>query len=328
MRILVLLLAALPIALPIHAAVTGTVTNRTTGKPQSGATVGLYKLGTQTGLELIDQAKSDAAGNFSINQTVQGPHLIRTAWDGVTYNHMLPPRQPTTNLLLDVYNASKQPGGAKVGKHMILFEPSGGQMAVNETYLFTNAGSTAWNDPDNGTLKFFVPEGAGKPAVQATAPGGAPIGAPVAKTSKPDVWSVDFPVKPGDTRFDITYTVPYTEGAAFAGKVLTKDENTYLIVPSGITIKAEGLNDLGTEPRTQAHIYGLSATSYNIQLTGSLAPAAPEASAESEGAPRIEQAMPRVYTKAPLIFGCVLGILALGFILLYRASPPNNPRTR
>src|SRR5258708_33193223 len=132
MRTLVLLLAALP----IHAAVTGTVTNRTTGKPQPGATVGLYKLGTQTGLELIDQAKSDAQGNFTINQTVQGPHLIRTAFDGVTYNHMLPPGQPTTNLALDVYNAAKQPGAAKVGKHMILFEPSGGQMAISETYLF------------------------------------------------------------------------------------------------------------------------------------------------------------------------------------------------
>jgi len=324
MRSFILLLAALP----LYAAVTGTVTNRTTGKPQARATVGLYKLGTQTGLELIDQAKSDPQGNFRIDRTVQGPHLIRTAWDGVTYNHMLPPGQPTTNLALDVYNASTQPGAARVGKHIILFEPASGQLAVTETYLFTNTGTTAWNDPDGGTLKFFVPEGAAKPTVQATAPGGAPIGAPVTRASKPDVWSVDFPVKPGDTRFDVSYTVPYTEGAAFAGKVVTKDENTYLIVPSGIIMKGEGLNDLGTEPRTQAHIYGLSANSYNVQLTGSLAPAAPEAAAENEGAPRIEQTMPRLYTKAPLILGCALGILALGFILLYRASPPNRPGAR
>ena len=40
-----------------------------------------------------------------------------------------------------------------------------------------------------------------------------PIGAPVNKTSKPDVYAVDFAVKPGETRFDLTYTVPYTEGA-------------------------------------------------------------------------------------------------------------------
>src|SRR5436190_76182 len=82
-------------------------------------------------------------------------------------NAMLPPGQPTAGLALDVYNASSQPGAAKVGKHMILFEPSAGQLAVNETYLFNNPGKTAWNDPDSGTLKFFVPEAAGKPTVQA-----------------------------------------------------------------------------------------------------------------------------------------------------------------
>src|SRR4051794_16305220 len=84
--------AFLPVCLVFsaHAAVTGTVINGTTGKPQAGATVGLNRLG-QNGIELIDQAKSDAQGNFTINQEIRGPHVIRTAFDGVTYNHMLPP---------------------------------------------------------------------------------------------------------------------------------------------------------------------------------------------------------------------------------------------
>ena len=66
---------------PLHAAVTGTVINRTTGKPQAGATVALNKLGQQNGIELIDQAKSDAQGKFTINQPVAGtappPHRLR-----------------------------------------------------------------------------------------------------------------------------------------------------------------------------------------------------------------------------------------------------------
>src|SRR5438132_7868533 len=132
-----ILLAVLISCCAALAAVTGTVTNRSTDKPQAGATVALYKLGTQTGLEMIDQVKSDAQGNFNINQTPQGPHLIRTAFDGVTYNHMLPPGTPSTGIAIEVYNASKQPGGAKVSKHMILLEPAGGQMQVSETYLFT-----------------------------------------------------------------------------------------------------------------------------------------------------------------------------------------------
>jgi hypothetical protein len=311
-------------ALPAFGAVTGTVINQSTGKPQAGATVGFNKLGGN-GIELIDQAKSDANGNFTINQTPTGgmPYLLRTVYDGVSYNHMLPPGSPTTGITVDVFNTSKQQGDAKITKHMILFEPAGRQMTVNETYIIENGGKTAWNDSDQGTLKFFLPAGAGgKAQVQATAPGGMPIGAGVLKTGKPDIFGVDFPVKPGETRIDVTYATAYTAGQPFAGKVPSKDENTYLIAPNGVTLEGKGLNDLGTEPRTQAHIYGLAGGSYEIALTGQQA-AAPggDASGGDQGdssGPGIEQIMPRVYTQAKAILAVALGILALGFALLYR----------
>ena len=138
---------------------------------------------------------------------------------------------------------------------------------------------------------------------------------------------MDFALKPGDTRFDVSYTVPYKEGEPFAGKIATKDENTYLIVPNGIEIKGDGLNDLGSEPRTPAHIWGLTANTYKVALTGSLAPAAPDASAESSDAgPKIEAIMPRVYKTAPFILVSALGVLALGFMLLYRASPERGTK--
>jgi hypothetical protein len=305
------------------AAITGTVINKTTGKPQAGATVALNKLG-QLGIEMIDQAKSGLDGAFTINQDIAGPtpYLIRTAFDGVTYNHMLPPGSQTTGLTIEVYNSSKQPGQAKVSKHMLLFQPSGGQMVVNETYLFENGGQTAWNDPGAGTLHFFLPAAAeGKVQAEVTGPGSMPIGAPTAKTAKPEVYEIDYPVKPGETRFDLTYQVPYTEGAPYEGKILTQDENTYLIVPNGVTIAGEGLNDLGQEPKTQAHLYGFLGSAYHVQLTGSAAPAASDAGgAEPESAgPQIEQIMPRLYGETIPILAAALGILALGFALLYRA---------
>ena len=314
------------VALPAFGAVTGTVINQSTGKPQAGATVGFNKLGGN-GIELIDQAKSDANGNFTINQTPTGgmPYLLRTVYDGVSYNHMLPPGSPTSGITVDVYNMSKQQGEAKITKHMVLFEPANGQMTVNETYILENASKTAWNDSDQGTLKFFLPAGAGgKAQVQATAPGGMPIGAGVLKTGTPDIFAVDFPVKPGETRIDVTYSTPYTAGQPFAGKVPSKDENTYLIAPNGITLEGKGLNDLGTEPRTQAHIYGLTGSRYEIALSGAVAaPPGGDASGGDQGdssGPGIEQIMPRVYTQAKPILGIALGILALGFALLYRKS--------
>jgi hypothetical protein len=305
------------------AAITGTVINKTTGKPQAGATVALNKLG-QLGIEMIDQAKSGPDGSFTINQDIGGgmPYLVRTAFDGVTYNHMLPPGSQTTGLTIDVYNSTKQPGAAKVSKHMVLFQPGGGQMTINETYLFENAGQTAWNDPGAGTLHFFLPLAAeGKVQAEVTGPGSMPIGAPFAKTAKPEIYEIDYPVKPGETRFDLTYQVPYTEGAPYDGKILTKDDNTYLIVPNGVNIAGEGLNDLGVEPKTQAHLFGFCGDSYKIQLTGNVAPtAAAESDAESSDRPQVEQIMPRLYGKSIPIMAIAFGILALGFALLYRAN--------
>lgn len=317
-------------SLPAMAAVSGIVVNHTTGKVQPGATVALNKLG-QNGIELIDQAKSDAEGKFTINQEVQGPHVIRTAFDGVTYNHMLPPGVPTTDLRIDVYSASKQPGGAKLSKHMILFQPSGGQMVINETYMYANTGLTAWNDPEGGTLHFFLPaEANGKVQVNATAPGGMPIPAPVSAAGRAGIYKVDFPIKPGDTRFDLAYTVPHADGAPYQGQVAAKADDTYLIAPDGVTLAGAGLSDLGQEPRSKAHIFGLKGTSYKIELTGAVAaPAAEnsEAAGEQDSGPPVEQIMPRLNGKAPLIAGLALGILALGFVLLYRApaAAPAGP---
>jgi hypothetical protein len=311
---------------PAWAAVTGTVINRTTGQPQAGAAVGLYAMG-QDGLDLVEEAKSDPQGKFTINQQVQpGPHMVRATLDAVTYNLMLPPGSPATNLRVEVYNSSKQQGAAKIEKHMLLFAPGDGKMVVDETYLCSNAGGTTWNDPNHGTVRFYLPAGAdGKVAVNATGPGGLPIGVPVDKTSTPDVYAVDFPVKPGATRIDLTYTVPYTEGAPYAGKIVTRDDDTYLISANGVTIQGDKLNDLGLEPRTQAHVYGFTGgAAYKIALTGTAQaapPAAPENAdaADSDSGPRIEQIMPRIYGQAKLILALALGILALGLALLYRA---------
>jgi hypothetical protein len=315
-------LAFLLTAAAAHAAITGTVINRSTGKPQEGATVAYYKVAQANGPELVEQTKSGADGSFTINQTPPpGPSLLRTAFDGITFNHMITPGTPTTGVILDVYNTSKSQGDAKVTKHMILLEPGGGQINVSETYLFTNSGKTAWNDSDLGTLKFAVPQGSSAPRVQASAPGGMPLGAPVSRNPRTETYGVDFAVKPGDTRFDVTYSVPYTEGAEFSGRVLTKDENTYLIAPQGVTMTGAGLNDLGAEPRTQAHIYGLTGNTYKVQLTGSVAAAPGEDAqpqADSEAGPKIEQTLPRVNRQSKLILGLALSILALGFVLLYR----------
>jgi hypothetical protein len=315
--------ALLLLVVPLLAAVDGTVVNKTTGQPQSGATVTLYKLG-QAGMESVESVKSGAQGKFHIDQTPQGPHLIQTAFDGVTYNHMLPPGSATAGVSLDVYNSSKQPGGARISRHFVIFQPSGAQMSVNEGFIFTNNGTTTYNDPDGGTLKFYLPTAAkGIVQVKATAPQGMPIDRAADKTNRKDIYKLDFPIKPGETSIQVTYLVPYSSGAVFEGKTVGKtEEPTLLVVPNGVTLKGEGVENKGQEPRSQASIYSVASANYKVEIAGSM-PAAAAADADSgDSGPSLEEVSPKILQQnMKWILALALGILALGFIVLYRAQP-------
>lgn len=307
------------------AAIDGTVYNRTTGKPQPGATVTLYKLG-QNGLESVESVKSGAQGEFQITQDFAGPRLLQSAYDGVTYNHMLPPGSPTSNVDLDVYNSSKQPGKAEVAQHMVLLETARGQLAVSESYVFRNDGKTTYNDPDGGTLHFYLPPAAkGMVQVNCTAPQGMPIRRAADKTEQPDVYKVDFPIKPGETRIDLGYSVPFTPPGVFESKILYKGGPTRLVAPQGVTFQGDGIELISQEPRTKASIYNVKGSDFKVQIagTGALQRGGEDAADENAG-PSIEQIKPKVYEKLTWILALALSILALGFALLYRAHTPES----
>jgi len=309
-------------AVPVFAAVDGTVINRTTNQPQAGATVTLYKLGS-AGMEFVVSVKSGADGKFQMDQTPQGPHLIQTAFDGVTYNHILSPGSPTTGLSLAVYKSSKQPGAAQISRHFLILQPNGAQMSVNEGFIFTNNGTVTYNDPDGGTLKFFLPTAAkGIVQVKATAPNGMPIDRAADKTNKKDIYKVDFPIKPGETSIQVTYVLPYNSGAVYEGRTLGKtEEPTLLVVPNGITLTGDGIQNRGQEPRSKALVYSVAAADYKVQIAGSM----PVASADSDSGdngPSLEEISPKILQQnMKWILALAFGILALGFIVLYRAQP-------
>lgn len=315
---------------PAWGAISGTVLNGTTGQPQPNIPVIVMRMGP-SGPEAGGGGKADAQGQFDLPDaevSAQGPTLLRATLDGVTYTKLIPPGMPSQGVTLQVYNASKERGTAKISKHLIFFDPTPQGLTINEAYLFTNDAKTTWNDPAEGTLQFFLPAGAeGKVRIDATEPGGMPLQQQAAKTGKPDIYKVNFPVRPGDTRFDLSYAVPYKEGGSYAGKVASTDENTYLIVPKGVTLTGDNLSDMGQEPRTSAHIYGLKESSYKISLSGTADTSQADAGADSGsqgGAPQIQEIMPRLYTKVWPILGLALGILALGFVLLYRTPAGAN----
>jgi hypothetical protein len=319
------LAAGLVLAACTFAAIDGTVINQTLGKPQAGATVTLYKLG-QAGPEQIESVKSGADGKYHIAQdaTGPGPRLVQAAYGDVTYNHILPPGSPSDNVNVDVYESSKKPGDAKIEQHAILFEPVRGQLMVSEWYIFTNKGKVTYNDVDGGTLRFFLPPAAnGALKVNATAPQGMPVPQAAEKTRTANIYKVAFAIKPGETRIDVTYHVPFNAPGTFEGKLLEKAP-TRLVVPNGVTLTGDGVQSLGQEPQTKAEIYDVKGPDYKVEIagTGSLQQAEEASDDSGGGGASYEQIPPRVYGNMKWILVLAFAILTVGFMLLYRAQVP------
>jgi hypothetical protein len=318
------LLFTLLSAATVFAAIDGTVTNETKGKPQPGATITLIKLGS--GMETIASAKSDAEGKFTIAEDLQPgtPYLVQTLYQGVTYNKAIPPGSPATGLSVDVFEATPKSADAKVAQHMVLFEPSGTDISVNETIIYSNTGKTTFDDPVNGTFRFYLPPAAnGQVKVQVAGPQGMPISREAVKTKEPNVYTVKYPVKPGETRFDLAYGMPAASPGTFEFKVMHEGDPVRIVAPKGVTLTSDNLKDLGPEPRTQATIYQAIGNDLKFQFTGtgSLRAAAEAAQQSEDAGPSIEDLKPRIYGRVYAVIGLVAFILIIGFVLLYRSQP-------
>ncbi len=308
-------------------AVSGTVVNQTTSQPQVGATVTLYKIGN-AGPEAMTSVKSAAGGKFEMPDTPQGgPHLLQTAFGGITYNKMLPLGRPTIDLTVDVFNATAKADSARVHTHMILLEPNGMKLQVNESVIWRNEGKTAFYDEKNGTMRFFLSSAAaaGKVRVNCTAPQGMPIERPVVKTPVAGIYTVDFPVKPGETRFDILYELPMTGPGTFTTKIVHGGQ-VRVVAPAGVTLESDKIKLLGNEPSTQAGVYELAATEATIGVsgTGSLRGAEGEGASvgadEEEGGEGLKPIRPRIYAGFETLLGLLGAALVAALVLLYRKS--------
>jgi hypothetical protein len=316
MKILFCLLAA---GAWLFGSVDGTVTNATTGKSQPSVIVTLVQPGAQ-GMQTIGTVKSDAEGKFKIDKEFPpGPALLQAIYQGVLYTLVLPPGGPTSGVHVKIYDTTAKAGVAKVSQHMILIEPNANSLDISETFLIENESTTTFQDPAKGSVQFYLPEAAnGKVSVTINSPGGMPIQRAAEKTKEANVYKVQYPVKPGESRFDVSYSLPPTD--TFASKILHGEGVTRLVTPSSVTL--EGVPSLGQEPQTKAHIYGAGGADYTVKITGtgSLRTADTAPADEDTGQPQIEEKAARVYSRMYWVLGLAFAILGLGGVLLYRRS--------
>jgi hypothetical protein len=237
-KVLLTFSAALLLACLVSAqTLTGTVKNSTTGKPAAGDDVVLLKLGQ--GMEEAGRTQTDAKGHFSFKlDDAQAPHLVRAIHQEVTYHRMAPPG--TTSVELEVYDVGKKIDGIIVVADIMRIQAAQGQIEVVREFGVQNTSKPPRTQMNERNLEFNIPSGAQiiPDSATATTENGNPLkSAPVAEGEK-DRYSFIFPLRPGLTRFEVAYQLPYSGSANIDPKSLYPLEHFVVMTPKAMQFTA------------------------------------------------------------------------------------------
>src|SRR5580704_14808864 len=230
----VLLLASLAAAQTL----TGTVKNSTTNKPAAGDEVVLLKLAN--GMEEAGRTKADAQGHFSFKlDDAQSPHLVRAIHQEVTYHRMAPPG--STSVELEVYDVGKKIDGISVvADVMRIQDATHGQLEIVREFFVQNDSKPPRTQMNERNLEFYVPNGAQiiEESASATTENGNPLkSAPVPEGEK-NRYSFIFPLRPGQTRFEVAYQLPYSGSANLDPKSVYPLEHFGVMIPKAMQFTA------------------------------------------------------------------------------------------
>ena len=216
---------------------TGAVKNSTTGKAAAGDDVVLLKLGQ--GMEEAGRTKTDAKGQFSFKlDDAQAPHLVRVIHQDVTYHRMAPPG--STSVELEVYDVGKKIDGIMVIADIMRIQAAQGQIEVIREFGVQNTSKPPRTQMNERNLEFYIPDGAQiiSDSATATTENGNPLkSAPVPEGEK-NRYSFIFPLRPGLTRFEVAYQLPYSGSANLDPKSLYPLEHFVVMTPKAMQFTA------------------------------------------------------------------------------------------
>jgi hypothetical protein len=254
-RLAVLLIFVLALAAAALAGtVTGTVTNGTTGKPAAGVPVTL--LDPMGGMAELATTTSDAQGQFTLDApSARGPRLARAERGGVHYFKMITPGTGTVDL--SVYDAVPSLEGIKGAADVIRVQAQGSTLQAVEMLAITNASQPPRTLASPATFEFVLPDGAQIDAANAQSPNGQPISVETKPTVGKNRYAFSFALKPGETRLQVAYHLPYSGQASFSPRFTRNFEHVVVILPASMSFTAKDAKQyqaMNSQPGTNVQV--------------------------------------------------------------------------
>lgn len=219
--------------------VTGVVTNKTDNKPAAGDTVVLLKLAQ--GMQELATTKTDSKGRFKLTiptDEAGSMHLVRVTHDRANYFEPVPPG--TESVAVTVFNAAAELEGVSVSEDVMQIQttPDGGTLRVVEHFLLRNDSQPQKTLFSDHPFEVFLPAGAKVDGASAKAPGGMGVEQPLVPMGEPDHYAIIFPIRPGETEFNVWYRIPYKSSFTFQPRPFMPTDALGIMMPKSMNFKA------------------------------------------------------------------------------------------
>lgn len=279
-------LAALALPLSLAAAtISGTVTDRTTGKPDAGDTAVLLDL-TQS-MQESARTTIDAQGHFSFTVPDNaGMHLVRVEHQKADYYGPVPPNTKTVDI--DVYDVAPKVDGIHTYADVARMQTGQQGLSVTENFFIRNESKPPRTQFSAHAFEFYLPAGAIVQGGGATGPGGMEVSSTPVPTGKNGEYAFIFPLRPGETEFQVAYTLPYSGSLAFHARVSMPTDNVAVMLPQSMSFsggKFQPLHGDADQPGVQTYlatnVQPGSPVDYTVSGTGSMPREAQNAQAGS-----------------------------------------------
>lgn len=214
---------------------TGIVTDGTSQKPAGGDDVILLSLGQ--GMQEAGRTTSDAKGHFSLKlDDSDGPHLVRVIHQGVTYHRMAPPG--TTSVEVTVYDVAKKLAGISVTADVMRFQAQGGELQGIRLFAVNNISNPPRTQMNDQNFEFYLPDGAQVDQAMAMTAGGQPVNSSPVPQKEKNRYAFIFPLRPGETQFQIGFHLPYSGEASIDPKLLYDAQHFVVMLPKSMQFTA------------------------------------------------------------------------------------------
>src|SRR6266852_4551497 len=281
--------------------ITGSVRNQSRGEPAIGDEVILIRL--DKGMQEEARAKTDATGAFTLNlQYPDKPYLVRVVHQGVSYEQRA---FDGDALSLQVFDVEPQVPGVTGTIEIIRAGTKGNLLHVSDMVEIKNESSPPLTQAGQRTFEAYLPASAKIDSVLAAGPrkvseiiSAAPV------PGEPGHYTVNFPLRPGATKFAFNYDLPYRGHAAFQTRHAYPLQQFAVMIPRTMKFssRSRGFERLATgnrdyQVRAATRVNAGKGPEFEVSGTGALPTVGDQAQSRTRSG---SLAMPNATLSAPV----------------------------